>query len=310
MPTTRRQHLIAVALALAVTVLWSSSWILIRWGLDDEALPPLTFAGLRYGLAAVVLLVAVGGSPRRRAELRSLDRRTTRSLAVLGLIFYALTQGAQFVAIDNQPAATTSLLLSLTPLVVAFVGYRTLGERASRRQIGGALLVVAGALTYFAGGLGATVIGVLAALVALVANVSSTLFGRRVNRTQALSPLVVTAVSMTIGAIVLCALGIAIDGVPEVTGRAALLIVWLAVINTALAFTLWNASLRHLAAVESAGINNTMLVQIALLAWVFLDEAPGIAGVVGIIAVSVGVFFTQGTTAPQRVRSKHGERTR
>ncbi|MEO1056420.1 MAG: DMT family transporter [Actinomycetota bacterium] len=310
MPTTRRQHLIAVVLALAVTVLWSSSWILIRWGLDDEALPPLTFAGLRYGLAAIVLLIAVGTSQRHRAEVRSLDRRTTRSLAVLGLIFYALTQGAQFVAIDNQPAATTSLLLSLTPLVVAFVGYRTLGERASGRQVGGAVLVVAGALTYFAGGLGATAIGVLAALVALGANVSSTLFGRGVNRTQALSPLVVTAVSMTIGAIVLCVLGIALDGVPDVTGRAAVLIVWLAVINTALAFTLWNASLRHLAAVESAGINNTMLVQIALLAWVFLDEAPGIAGIVGIIAVSVGVFFTQGTTAPRQIRSEDSERTR
>lgn len=302
MPTTRRQHLIAVALALAVTVLWSSSWILIRWGLDDQSLPPLTFAGLRYSLAAVVLFIAVGTSQRRRAELRSLDRPTLRSLAALGLIFYTLTQGAQFVAIDNQPAATTSLVLSLTPLVVAFVGYRTLGERASGRQIGGAMLVVAGALAYFAGGLGATVVGVLAALVALGANVSATLFGRGVNRAQAVSPLVVTAVSMTIGAIVLSAIGIALDGIPDMTGRAALLIIWLAVINTALAFTLWNASLRHLAAVESAGINNTMLVQIALLAWVFLDEAPGIAGVVGIVAVSIGVFFTQATNAPKPTR--------
>ncbi|MEM9516263.1 MAG: DMT family transporter [Actinomycetota bacterium] len=302
MPTTRRQHVIAVALALAVTVLWSSSWILIRWGLDDQSLPPLTFAGLRYSLAAVVLFIAVGTSQRRRAELRSLDRPTLRSLAALGLIFYTLTQGAQFVAIDNQPAATTSLVLSLTPLVVAFVGYRTLGERASGRQIGGAMLVVAGALAYFAGGLGATVVGVLAALVALGANVSATLFGRGVNRAQAVSPLMVTAVSMTIGAIVLSAIGIALDGIPDMTGRAALLIIWLAVINTALAFTLWNASLRHLAAVESAGINNTMLVQIALLAWVFLDEAPGIAGVVGIVAVSIGVFFTQATNAPKPTR--------
>ncbi len=40
--------------AILVTVLWSSSWVLIRIGLDDESLPPLTFAGLRYGLAALV----------------------------------------------------------------------------------------------------------------------------------------------------------------------------------------------------------------------------------------------------------------
>ena len=61
----------------------------------------------------------------------------------------------------------------------------------------------------------------------------------------------------------------------------------------ALAFTLWNLSLRRLTAIESAGINNTMLIQIALLAWVFLGEAPGIMGLLGIATVSAGVYLTQ-----------------
>ena len=75
--------------------------------------------------------------------------------------------------------------------------------------------------------------------------------------------------------------------------RGWLIIVWLAVVNTALAFTLWNLSLRRLSALASAGINNTMLIQIALLAWVFLGEAPGAFGLVGIALVSAGVFLTQ-----------------
>ena len=41
---------------------------------------------------------------------------------------------------------------------------------------------------------------------------------------------------------------------------------------TAFAFTLWNLSLQRLSAVESASVNNTMLVQIALLAWLLLGE--------------------------------------
>jgi len=72
-----------------------------------------------------------------------------------------------------------------------------------------------------------------------------------------------------------------------------LIIGWLAVVNTALAFTLWNYSLRRLAAVESASINNTMLIQIAALAWIFLGEPPGTLGIVGILVVSIGVFLTQ-----------------
>lgn len=55
-----------------------------------------------------------------------------------------------------------------------------------------------------------------------------------------------------------------------------------------------NASLRRLAAVESAAINNTMLVQIAIFAWVFLGESPGVIGGFGIAIVSVGVLLAQG----------------
>lgn len=66
-----------------------------------------------------------------------------------------------------------------------------------------------------------------------------------------------------------------------------------AVVSTALAFTLWNLSLRRLTAVESAGINNTMLIQIAVLAWILLSEAPGTLGLAGILIVSIGVFLTQ-----------------
>jgi hypothetical protein len=35
---SRPIHLRAVGTALLVTFLWSSSWVLIRWGLDEEAL--------------------------------------------------------------------------------------------------------------------------------------------------------------------------------------------------------------------------------------------------------------------------------
>jgi drug/metabolite transporter (DMT)-like permease len=36
-----------------------------------------------------------------------------------------------------------------------------------------------------------------------------------------------------------------------------------------------------------------MLIQIALLAWIFLDERPGAHEIVGILLVSIGVFLTQ-----------------
>ena len=100
--------------------------------------------------------------------------------------------------------------------------------------------------------------------------------------------------------------GFAAEGMPDVSGRAWLIIGWLAVVNTALAFTLWNLALRRLSAIESAGINNTMLLQIAVLAWIFLDEQPGLPELAGILLVSVGVYLTQ--LAGERRQTVDGER--
>ena len=289
--TPDRDHTRALLLALFVTMLWASSWVLIRWGLDDEGLRPITFAGIRYLIAAVVLAAVAAATPSARSAIVGMGRRSWLTLSVLGLVFVALAQGAQFVAIDAQPAATTSLILSLTPLLVAGVSTTVLGERPAIAQVLGTLLIVVGAIAYFLGDLGFTGLGLLAALVGLIANAAGALIGRSVNRERSLSPLVVTVVSMSVGALALIVGGLTVEGWPALSGRAWLILLWLAVVNTALAFTLWNRSLQHLSATESSAINNTMLIQIGLLAWVFLDEVPGVLDVFGMLAVSAGVYL-------------------
>jgi drug/metabolite transporter (DMT)-like permease len=280
----------AIGLALLVTVLWSSSWVIIRFGLDDEGLQPLTFAALRYSVGALVLWGAVAVS-RSGADVRRLDRWAWLRLALLGLVFYALTQGALFIALDNQPAATTSLLLSMTPLVVAGLAGLFLHERPTLNQVLGAGLVAVGAVLYFGGSLGATALGLGAALVGLAANAVSSLLGRSENRRPETSPLITTVVSMSIGAVLLVGVGLLSEGLPDFTVTAGLVILWLGIVNTAIAFTLWNISLRRLSATESSVINNTMLIQIAALAWIFLDEVPSPMQLLGIGVVTAGIVY-------------------
>lgn len=290
-PTT--SHARAIALALAVTLLWSSSWVLIRWGLDAHGLDPIGFAGLRYGLAVLVLAAWVASRPSDRRVLASLGRRQLALLAALGVIFYAITQGAQFVALDSQPAATTSLILALTPFLVAALSTAALAEPPGPLQLVGAVVIAIGAGLYFSGDLGFTRAGLTASLVGLGANVVASLLGRSVNRTMAVPARVVTVVSMAVGAALLLVTGVVVEGPPQLEPTGWAIVIWLAVVNTALAFTWWNHSLRVLTATESAGINNTMLVQIGLLAWIFLDEAPGALEWAGMLAVSAGVFLAQ-----------------
>jgi drug/metabolite transporter (DMT)-like permease len=293
-----------VVIALLVTFLWSSSWVLIRWGLDDDALEPITFAALRYGLAALVLLTWVAARGHGRRAFGSPGRATLIQIVALGVVFYAVTQGAQFVAIDAQPAATTSVVLSWTPMLVAILGGWSIAEPSSGRQVVGAVLVALGAWWFFAGDLGATAVGMIAAFVGLGANAASALLGRNVNREATLSPVVVTALSMAVGAVLLTVVGLAAEGMPATSVRGWLIVVWLAVVNTALAFTLWNQSLRRLTAIESAALNNTMLIQIAILAWLFLGERLGPGEIVGIVLVSLGVFLTQVGASARRSRQR------
>ncbi len=285
-------HLAAVWQALFVTFLWSTSWVLIKWGLKD--IPALPFAGLRYMLAFLCLLpfAARGG---HLAALRLLPRRDWLRLITLGVLFIAVTQGAQFLGLAYLPAVTVSLMLNFTPVVVALLGVFFLMERPTGRQWGGMGLYLLGILLYFfpvsfaaqeAAGIAFVAVGVLA-------NAASSVLGRGINRERRLHPIAVTTASMGIGSATLLALGTLVQGVPALSPLNWAVIGWLAVVNTALAFPLWNHTLRTLSAVESSLINSAMLVQIALLAWLFLGEGLSLLELAGMALVGVGMLVVQ-----------------
>jgi drug/metabolite transporter (DMT)-like permease len=68
---------------------------------------------------------------------------------------------------------------------------------------------------------------------------------------------------------------------------------WLAVVNTAFAFTLWNHTLRVLPAVESSIINNTMLIQVTALSWLLLSESLGWWQIAGMVLAGLGTLVVQ-----------------
>ncbi len=292
-------HRRAVLQAVFVTVLWSTSWVLIKVGLEE--IPAITFAGLRYGLAFLILAPLLARSSLR-TRVKALSRRQRWQLVALGLIMYTATQGAQFLALDLLPAQTTSLVLSFSPILVAFLSAVFLAERPLPAQFLGVGVFVIGAGTYlYPAALPASqVLGLAVALVGLVANAGAAVLGRSVNRSAGLPAAVVTIVSMGVGALGLLGVGLSTQGLPELSSRSWLIVVWLAAVNTALAFTLWNASLQRLTALESSLINNTMLIQIAVLAWVFLGEELDARQVAGIVVAASGVLVVQLTRRPSR----------
>jgi drug/metabolite transporter (DMT)-like permease len=292
MRKNRSPHVRVVLQALLVTFLWSTSWVLIKIGLVD--IPALPFAGLRYTLAFLCLLPLAIRSGQL-GTLRQLPARTWLRLSLLGLLFYSVTQGAQFLSLFYLPAMTVSLLLSFTTILVALLGIVLLGERPTAAQWAGTALYLIGVLAYFypVALPKAEVIGLVVAAAGVLANALSSILGRSVNRDGETSPMVVTVVSMGIGAVILLAGGVAMQGFPRLNLLHWLLILWLAVVNTAFAFTLWNVTLRTLSAMESSILNNTMLFQIGILAWLFLGEELTVQQGAGILLAGMGTLVVQ-----------------
>lgn len=288
----RSPHLAAVLQALFVTFLWSTSWVLIKLGLKD--IPALPFAGLRYLLAFLCLLPFAWRAGHLQ-ELRALPRRDWLKLFVLGLLYIAVAQGAQFLGLSYLPAITVSLLLNFTPVVVALLGILLLSERPTRTQWLGVGLYMVGIVLYFypATVLGSEVLGLAIMVVCVVANAVSAVLGRQVNREKRLHPISVTVATMGIGSVALLLFGVSVQGLPAISVEGWAIVGWLAVVNTAFAFPIWNHTLRTLSAVESSIINSTMLVQIAILAWLFLGEVVSVQEIGGMALVAVGMLIVQ-----------------
>lgn len=282
----------AVLQALFVVFLWATSWVLIKFGLQE--LPPITFAGLRYSLAFICLFVLLLFN-KARGQLRLIPNQTWARLVVLGLVFYAATQGASFLALAYLPAVTVNLLWSFSSVTVAILGVFWISEVPSGIQWGGIFLAILGAFIYFypVAIPKSQIIGVVFALVGILANAVSSIMGRQINRSGLYHPLVITVVSMGVGSLVLITTGLITEGVPTIGLKSLLIIIWLALVNTAFAFTLWNHTLRTLTAVESSIINGTMLIWIPILAVLFLGESISGKELIGLFAVGLGTLIVQ-----------------
>jgi len=286
-------HLQAVLLGVLITIIWSTSWVLIKIGLQD--IPALTFAGLRYMLAALLFVPLLLFNKKYRQQIKQISFPQWGILFVYGVTSYAIAQGGQFGGLAYLPSVTVVLILNLTSLLVALLSNAMLKEKLSTIQWLGVLLNLAGILVYFNPfrPVQGYWLGWLFALISLAGNTAGSLLGRKINREANTHPIVITGVSMLIGATIMLITGVAWQGLPPLSVKSIWIIVVLAVINTAFCFTIWNYIQQTLLATESTIINNTMMAYIAILAWIFLGEKQTLVGIIGLALSMAGAMVVQ-----------------
>jgi len=276
-----------------VTFLWSTSFIIIKLGLTY--IPPITFAGLRYSIACILFIPIIIFNRGLKTEIRLLTIKDYKKLIALGIIFYSFTQGSQFLGLALLPSVTVSLMLNLTPIIVSVAGIFILSEIPTNRQWIGIMGFFIGIIVYFLPSdfSGSRFLGIIVMGTGVLANSGSSILGRGINRDSNINPIIITFISMGIGSFILLVSGLLVEGVPVIELKTIGFLFWLAAINTTFAFTLWNYTLRSLTAMESSVINGTMLIQIALLAWIFLGEEITILEIIGMVIASISVLVVQ-----------------
>ncbi|MBI9051330.1 MAG: DMT family transporter [Anaerolineaceae bacterium] len=282
----------AILAALFVTVLWATSWVLIKIGLKD--IPPILFVGMRYCLAFICLIPLFIRQTRNK-NAQPLTKSLVFRLLVLGLLLYAVTQGASYIGLSRLPAITTSLILSFISIFTALLGIVFLREKPAAIQWLGLGLSIAGAYTYFSINDIYTNdwIGILIVFGGVLAAAFAAVLGRDINQNSGLHPIQITTISMGSGGILLLVTGLLFEQMPALSWQSILIILWLAVVNTAFAFTLWNWTMKFISAVESTVINGAMQVEIPILAVIFLGEKLNLQQLIGLILTVFGIFIVQ-----------------
>jgi drug/metabolite transporter (DMT)-like permease len=297
-----RPRVLAALQALLVCFVWSTSFVITKQ-LYRDGIGPVTLTGLRYALAGLALLPLwlwrrrTSPDPPRRPRLRPW------LLVALGLAGYAVNPLGYTIALAVLPASFVGVVLGVNnTLQVLLFGTLLLRERPTWVQWAAIAVAMVGTLAFRTPS-GVSAGSLLVPTVAMLISgmgyalwvVGNRMLLRRTGALELVCP------SMLAGALPVLAVGIGIEGIPRLPASAWSLMLILAIVNTSAAFLLWTHTQRRLAAHQSAVINNTMTIQIALLAFFFLGESltPWQWALIGVVAGA--------TVAVQVSRARAGE---
>jgi drug/metabolite transporter (DMT)-like permease len=235
-------------------------------------------------------------SGRARRTLPRPTARDWRTLAMIGVLWYAVYMVALNEGERRIDAGTSAMLIQLSPILIAVLAAIFLGDRFTGRLAIGLVLAFAGVVVIAfgssGGGGGHDVVGVLLCLVSAVGYAVSLILQKPLmGRLQAVH---VTWLACTIGAVVcLPFVGQLVSDVRAAPLSSTLWVAYLGVFPTAIAFTTYAYALRHMSA-PKLGIT-TYLVPVITIAmgWAFLGETPPALAYVGGALALLGVAATR-----------------
>jgi len=276
---------------LTLCVVWSSTWLVIKIGLRD--LPPISYAGIRFLIAILVLFAVsagrVGLSPQRGSDYLL--------LAFTGILMFAVNYGLLFWAELHVSSGLAAILQATIPIFGMLFAHRMLpDEPLQLPKLLGALVAVGGVAIIcerllgfngfmaFWGGLG------------VIAGAVSAAFSNVLLKARAiqLAPAMIAAWQMIFGAAPLLLIGLLVEGNPlrfHWTLVSIFCLLYLAVIGSALTFLLLYWLLPRMTVARLQAISLITPPGAVALGWAVGGETFSSWSLLGACLVLVGVWM-------------------
>ncbi|HEX8071845.1 MAG TPA: EamA family transporter [Pyrinomonadaceae bacterium] len=300
-----------VVVWLILCVIWGSTWLFIKLGLED--LPPVSFAGLRFLIATLVLCGVVAA--RRVALPRA--RRDWLLIAGTGLLAFTVNYGLLFWGEQRTSSGLAAILQTIIPvfgLVIAH--YHLPDERITWAKLGGVLLGVAGVALIFADQLRGEGPAALAGSVAIVVGALGVAYSNVLVKARArhIDPAVLAAGQMCCGFVPLLFVGLWAEGSPFAfrwTTQAVVALCYLALVGSCAAFLLYYWLVRRMDVTKTMLISLVTPVIAVLLGLWWLDERVTWRIVAGGAAIMAGIALNirrrqRAAPAAKEAAAEHG----
>ncbi|WP_406727525.1 EamA family transporter [Streptomyces sp. GD-15H] len=287
------------ATLIALTALAPVSWG-TTYAVTTEFLPadrPL-FAGLMRALPAGLLLLALARVLPRGAWWGK--------AAVLGALNIGAFFPLLFLAAYRLPGGMAAAIGSVGPLCVVGLSALLLGQRPTARTLLAGTVATFGVSLVVLKGVGALdPLGVLAALTSIASMSTGTVLTKRWGRPDGVGPLALTGWQLTAGGLLIAPLALVVEGAPPALDAPAIGgYLYLALVNTAVAYWLWFRGVGHLTATQVTFLGPLSPLTAAVVGWAALGETLTPLQLTG-IAVAFGATVA-GQLAPEPRRKAPG----
>ncbi len=239
----RRHALLTDGIIALLSLIWGTTYFVIRKGLDD--LPPFTAAGARFTLAALVFAVVAHFLAKREG-----GRAPGLVLSlVMGFFNFAGPYGLVYLAETRLSSGLASVLWATFPMMVAILTHLLLpSEKIRLQQWTGFVVGFAGVVLLFATDLAGVEEGILFGALLLVSPALSAFGNVFVKRNGgAVSSLLLNRNGILIAAPLLLLVAAFSERDATVTWSPTAVgsVLYLSIVGTVVAFSLYFWALRH-----------------------------------------------------------------